>query len=99
MRTLRLASAVLPQLFLLMLVAWHLGWLGRFSTGDTGFGFLVGLFVLVPTNSAALLLVEAWRYLRRRGPRPRSPGHLLLALAWVVESLLINLYLLLAAGI
>jgi hypothetical protein len=94
LKFLRFATAALPQIFLLLLLAGIHGWLGRWQHTDAALTTLLLLFVLVPFATLALLLVEVVRFLKTRG----GTGPILFALCLVVESLIINLYLLSRMG-
>ena len=95
MKFLRFATAALPQTFLLLLVAGMHGWLDRWQHTDAALTTLLLLFVLVPSATMALLLVEVVRFLKTH----QGTGPILVASCLVAESLIINLYLLSRIGV
>jgi hypothetical protein len=96
---LRLVIACLPQLLTLMLVGARFDLLGGLNRTDTGTNILMLLFLLTPVATATLLVVEVWRRRSRNtGERAsaseRSGRMVALAVALLVQSLVLNLVIL-----
>ena len=92
----RIIVALLPQIFVLLLIGGKLDLLGGWNHTDAAFGVLIILFLVTPVATAILLVVEMIKYRKhiKREKEKRSfviPGF---AIFLFLEALAINIFIL-----